>query len=329
MSEAADPSPNLGQTFGGKPYAPSWINRLSTAIEKLPGPPWAYYLGLTLAEALLNHSLRWLDGSLPRGTFDLFRLAEAPFFPYMLAVIYYLGRTATSSLESFRPALVIGENDYARIRYELTTMPAAQGRIAVALGIAAAILNIRATPAGYGVSDAISTVTYAYILAYASFTSAVGFAFFFYIARQLWLVNRIHHAANKIDLFESLPLHSFSRLTVRAGLAVLIMVYYLFFFVSSISLQVPAARITPLDMGILAMGNLIAIGSFVLPLYGMHVRLARERSRMIARSNRRFRASVLKLHEAVDTDDLEKMDALNKAMASLIIERDTLARIST
>jgi len=320
---------DLGFLSGERPYSPSWFNRIVTAIESLPGPPWAYYLALAPAEALLNNALRWLDGSLQPGTFDVFRVAEAPFIPYMLAAIYYLGRTAISSIESFRPVLAMEKPAYEKIRYELATTPAKQGLVVGILGIAVGIMNLRNDPAGYGISDATSGVTNAYVVVFAVMASAVGVAFLYHSTRQLWMVNRIHAAAKHIDIFESTTLYSFSRLTVRSGIAILIMVYYLNFFLNTIQLQGSAVGVTPLTTGIVVVGNVIAIASFILPLYGMHLKLAQEKMGLIEQISRRFKTIFGKLHEAIDTDDMERVSAVNKAIASLTVERETLMRIST
>jgi hypothetical protein len=45
--------------FGSQtgPYASSWIDRLITWIERLPGPSWFAYILLFLASALINTGL--------------------------------------------------------------------------------------------------------------------------------------------------------------------------------------------------------------------------------------------------------------------------------
>ena len=52
-------------------------------------------------------------------------------------------------------------------------------------------------------------------------------------------------------------------------------------------------------------------------------------TRLTAEADRRFEATLKRLHQRLDTDSFERMDELNKALASLVIERDTLARLST
>jgi hypothetical protein len=329
MTDKSELNPSSSQVDAARPYSPSWVDRFISWVDRLPGPAWASFLTLALLEALLNNAFRWLDGSLPTVTFDPFRLAEAFFAPFMLAAIYYLGRIANASLDTFKPILAVDQSELSTIRYELTTIPVRQGLIVGVLGLVLGILNVRADPAGYGLSEANATFTLVYVLIFAAFTSAVGFVFLLHTARQLSQVSRIHAMPKDIDLYEGSPLYSFSRLTVRTGITILILVYYLNYFVNNAQLQDAAVRGTPLATGVVVAGNVIAVSSFIMPLYGMHLRLARRKSKMIEDSNRRFRMSADKLHAAIDTDNLKAVDAMHKAITSLKIERESLGGIST
>lgn len=72
---------------------------------------------------------------------------------------------------------------------------------------------------------------------------------------------------------------------------------------------------------------LLAAASFVLPLNGMHRQVAKEKSRRVSEADRRFEFILNRLHQQIDTESLEDADGLNKTLASLVIERDALARI--
>ena len=55
------------------PYAeafpPSWVDRLTDWVQRLPGPAWLYYLGVALVLALIRAIGGWSDSSYPVGTF--------------------------------------------------------------------------------------------------------------------------------------------------------------------------------------------------------------------------------------------------------------------
>lgn len=329
MFEDSKPDSKPNRQIENRAYSPSWIDRIVSAIDRLPGPAWIYYVALALAVASLANVLRWMDRSLQFGSFDPFRVSEAFFAPYMLGAIHYLGLVARASLDSFRSVLGIGESELSRIRYELTTTPARQGFIIGLVGVVAGILNLLSAPAGYGISEANAGYTYVYAFAFAAYTSAVGLLFFWHITRQLRHVNRIHAQASHIDIIEGSSLYSFSRLTALTGLAILVLIYFLNFFLNSIRSQDPSVGTTPLSIGILVAGNSIAIASFVLPLYGMHMRLARKKTMMIEESTRSFHKSASRLHAAIDEGDMATVDSMHRAMTSLNVERQSLDRIST
>ena len=104
---------------------------LTAAVERLPGPAGLFYGLLLLALTLVNHALQWMDGTLPLGAFERLRITDAIPPVYFLALTHYLNTVARRALEKFRPALEVDDSAYARLRYELTTLPAWLGWLAL------------------------------------------------------------------------------------------------------------------------------------------------------------------------------------------------------
>ena len=50
-------------------YAPSWVDRFTGWVDRLPGPAGAYYLGIGLGLFLPPSIVLWLENVLPLGTF--------------------------------------------------------------------------------------------------------------------------------------------------------------------------------------------------------------------------------------------------------------------
>jgi hypothetical protein len=73
----------------------------------------------------------------------------------------------------------------------------------------------------------------------------------------------------------------------------------------------------------------IAIAFFVLPLRGMHGRLAAEKGRLLGDANARLLLVVDRIHRMVDADDLTRADQLQKTEQALLAERDLYLHIST
>lgn len=78
-----------------------------------------------------------------------------------------------------------------------------------------------------------------------------------------------------------------------------------------------------------AMAVLIAALAFVLPLRGMHDRLVTEKRRLQGEVGRRLTSTVKAIHAAVDAEDGGAIEARNRALSTLIAERELVNRIPT
>ena len=125
-----------------RPYPPCWLDRLSVWIERLPGPPWAFYVGLGAAGCLATSALRWLDGRQPVGVFDPL---PPPFLLWVVGILglhHYLDCYARQALARFRPLLRGDQAEYERLEYELTTTPARYALIGAFFRTGIAILVV-------------------------------------------------------------------------------------------------------------------------------------------------------------------------------------------
>jgi hypothetical protein len=51
-------------------YPPSWLDRFTQWVERLPGRSWMFYPALGLILAFISTAVNWADGTYPIGTFD-------------------------------------------------------------------------------------------------------------------------------------------------------------------------------------------------------------------------------------------------------------------
>jgi hypothetical protein len=311
-----------------RPYPPSWVDRLTIWIDSLPGPAWAFYVVLTVVIILVSHLLRWIDGSVTVGEIDNARVAEGPLALVFLALIHYLNTVAKRSLSDFRPALVMSDSEYNKLEYELTTMPSRLGLLSGGVGMLLGIFSVFSDPVGWGIYENTSTFVSIYVYIFAAIIMASGGVFFVHIIRQLRLVNRIHQNATEISLFKMAPLYAFSALTVRTGIGIVMIVYYFVYLTYSLNIF-GSTSLTAIDMGLFGIMLLVATASFILPLNGMHRRLVKEKNKLISETDLRFEATISKIHHLMDSDNFEKIGELNNALSSLVIERESLAKMST
>jgi hypothetical protein len=74
---------------------------------------------------------------------------------------------------------------------------------------------------------------------------------------------------------------------------------------------------------------LVAIVAFVAPLTGAHARLEAQKDLLQDATEQRIRGLLEDLHSDVDARDLAQVDAYNKALTTLLVERDMLAKLPT
>ncbi|RJP48670.1 MAG: hypothetical protein C4583_13900 [Anaerolineaceae bacterium] len=324
MSSAVD-SPKSEKLV--QPYPPSFVDRLMAWIERLPGSAWGFYLLASVIFVALGHGLRWLDGSIETGTFDPFRLITDFLTIYALAILHLLNSTARRSLEEFRSALGKPEAEYEKLRYELTTLSPRFVYIMTGIALPFAALSIAGDPAGWGIMDDSSLVTNVFSALQATLSTVSFIGLISNAIRQLRLINTIHKSANNISLYESHSHHAFSRLTVRAAIALVFPIYFYSFVVF---LQIGRlGTMSAVDNLLVLFVILISAAVFILPLLGMRRRLLDEKGRLINESNRKFEATARILHERVEAEEFEKTGVLQSTMTSLLLERETLKKIST
>ena len=114
LRAVSDPEPFV------PPDRPSWFDRLTAAIDRLPAPYWApYWLAFVLWLGLIVMVLSRAGAPL---TLALVYAHSLPFYGFWL--LHYLDRRAAASLEDFRPAYTGGEAQLQEVRWRLTNLPA-------------------------------------------------------------------------------------------------------------------------------------------------------------------------------------------------------------
>ncbi|MEP7378959.1 MAG: hypothetical protein ABI725_05285 [Chloroflexota bacterium] len=318
-----------------RPYAPSWLDLVVRAIDAAPGPTWIAYVVIGIAFLLMVNIEGWLTG-IPLGSLDPAQSIYALFFLLPLLVYHYQARIAGEAVDSFRPATDLDDNAAAALRYRLTVTPA---RSALVTSAAAVLINIgwlMVDPAGFQLADK-SELYVALRVGSESLLSAAIFVLIFQVLRQMRTIAGLHRAATHVDLIRPAPMHAFARLTSRNALGVIA-----FAILSGLPLPgIPEA--TWFTTVVLWTVPMIILGAavFVLPLRGMNRRLVAERSHWLDNIGLRIHAASDALHRVVDDEaanatDVDasrvaqtRLDGMNKALASLLQERDFVRRLPT
>ncbi len=313
------------RALAGQPtIAPSWVNRLIARVDRLPGPSLAWYAAAATIGALGASALGWVSGAVPAGTVSPQQAYYGALPIALLWTIHHLDGTARRALETFRPALVLDDQGYDRLRDELTIVPRRGVWIVTLLMIPFTLGYYAADPVGTGVAG-ITTLALAVRAVNETLVSILFVVLIYHTLRQLGAVARIHAQATRVDLFEPAPLYAFSRLTSRTAILILLLAF------SSVAVDPSSwTSMSPVfsvswSAAVLA----VAIAAFTLPLMGMHERIAVEKRRLESEAGRRLTEVIATLHAAVDSGDLGQADGLNKLLASLMAERDLVGRLRT
>jgi predicted secreted protein len=305
------------------PYPPSWLDRFTGWVERLPGRSWVFYPALGLVLAFVVTVVQWRAGSYPIGTFDAFHVWFAIQIPYFLALIRYLDGAAEAALRNFRPALNVSEAEYAELRYRLTTAPARPTLLGSLAGVTVAVLILPMVP-HYLSLLGWSTLPPALVIAYGLFFLmmwVVG-ALVYHTMHQLRLVSHIYATQAIVNLFDLSPLYAFSSFTSQTAVG-LIIFNYLWFATA------PDLLYQPLGIGFGVFYAVVAAVTFLWPLLGIHRRLVEEKQRLLRECSQRLAATIAELHGRVDAGELLSMDELHDTMAGLEIEWSALTRIPT
>ena len=99
---------------------------------------------------IAGSAIEWIEGAYPPGNFNALHVWTLANFAYLLALIHYLDKSAASAIASFR--LIIapaasdgqpteeGKSTYARLAFQLTTLPSRPALLAAIIGMGFAIV---------------------------------------------------------------------------------------------------------------------------------------------------------------------------------------------
>lgn len=291
------------------PYSPSWVDRLAAGIEQLPGPYWLPYLAGFAA--VLALAAAFLEGSDGRLSLQVAYTQVLPFYGFWL--LHYLDRKAASALEVYRPAFLGEERELADIRWRLTTLPAAP---ALALSLAGLVIGgvVSASWNAFNAFQVLDRLTFIATLVFACLYA-------YHSIRQLRLVRQLYATRTRVDLHHVAPLYAFSSLSAQTAIGMLLLL-------SGAALITPEGLVGGWLTGAVVFAAL-AVSAFLLPLMGLHRRLAQARDDELSRITRRWQVCQEQVYRLVDAGDLEAMGAVNTALTALERARSAIERIPT
>ena len=302
------------------PYPPSWQNRFFSSIRRLPLPWLLVYLLIALGFSLLNVVIPWLEGGLSPGDFDPYQLN---FQIWLLVVLvagdYYLG-AAGSAIDEFRPALSVDDETFHRLRYEYTQVPARAGWLITGF---AAVFSVWAVSFGRPYQQSGLSAVALYLTALFMFW--LVFFFMFYLWRVVRKTADLYGLVREINFFHLEPLYAFSGLSSRIAIF-LVLAGVLSYLTNVVFAESPNAAGFAFFTGI---NVAVAIGTFLYPLYGIHLRLAATKEQVAKANDVRLEAAYRELHRRTDARELEGMADLHHEIQAILEFRREIQATST
>ncbi len=309
-------------TNNERTYAPSWVDRLTAWVERLPGPNWSYYLGLGLFLILVQVIVLWAEGASPISEYMTVYGFLALVISFFLALFHYLDQRAGAALTALRPALQASDQEYHELHYRLTTLPARStllvGLVALGLVFLTGIGTYQSeTMSEFPIANSLLQILY--LICWWIFIT-----FMRHTVHQLRLINRIYTQHISINLFRLPPLYAFSNLSALTAASITVVPYgWTVIHYSDLDINDPSFWVwVP---GII----LLAIITFIWPQMGIHRLQVNEKDRLLNEAKKRLEVIILELHQRVDEAELEKMDNVYKTISSLQMEIKTLEGIPT
>lgn len=306
-----------------RPYAPSFIDRVTDWVGALPVPAWLSYSAAALIAVLVHASIKWLDGSFPAGTF-VWRLALGDIsFIYSVALLHFLDSSAREALDDFRPVMQINDAAFTNLRYRFTTLPVRPTLIAAFIGALYGSYSWLALGAvevedGRFFSSAPATVIEGIFFVSTYLGAGV---IIYHSVRQLRMVSLIYTTHAQVDLFNLAPIYALSALAGRTAIGILLITYAWFF----VNLPVDPGFSISIDIVIL---NAISVLTFVLPLLGAHKLLVRAKTKAQTEAQQQLKATIEELHRRREAGQFEEMAGVTQAIEGLVKEQSVLDKIS-
>jgi len=307
-----------------RPYSPSWLNYLNSSVNRLPGPIWAYYLGLWMALVVILVAVLWSEGIFSAGTLFPAQFFIPAMIVLLLGMVHFLDRRASAALETLQPALALDEDGYDRVHYRLTTMPALPTVLASVVTIGIVFLLGLVSGETESSLEAISSSPVA-----AAFLQAVYWigwwsfgAFAYHTIHQLRVINRTYTKHARVHLFAQRPLYAFSSITALTA-GVLALATYGWTALN------PDNLTNIYSVVVIATITVLALLVFVWPLWGVHQLLQVEKAQRLDECALQLEDAIADLHRKMKSGDLTDVEQLNVVMESLVIEKGALDAIPT
>jgi hypothetical protein len=310
-------------------YAPSWFDRFTDWIERLPGPGWISYaiLGALSAGAFIAVQIS-------QGTYE-----ETAFYPWHiflglqplipLALMHYLDVAAVKALDRFKPAMSKNGMTLSAARSLMTTMPARPALISTVAGVVFFFIIFNPTTTANSLPNfkinpspiSMASVMVNFLMMWSFYGLLI-----YHTIHQIAVIRNIFAKHTEADLFDQEPLYAFSTIT---GLTAIVLLLNSYGWMLGL-LQGNAVATNPVStLGVNLFFAAFSLFLFVWPLWGAHQLLVEAKQNALSANADHMRSVVNEIHNKVQSKDVQAMDDWHKALSALELERNRIDSLPT
>jgi hypothetical protein len=305
-----------------QPYAPSWFDRFSGWVDKLPLPYWLFYPLISVLLIVLGLVATRIEGAGTIMDWDPISFVAMLQIAYMLVVVHYLDRYALRALDDFGPALALDDRHMPELRRLVSTLPSRRTFFTcvafVMFGVALVVIPL-ATGQDFDSTLDVGITPFGFVVILVMLLLwLVNGLVVYHTVHQLNAVNYIYTNLTVVHPFHQRELYALSGLSARTGIAiVLVTPLWILFDPGYVSLSISIAF------------AIIGLVAFLSPLIGIHRILVREKDRLLDENGKQVEESISSLMSQLRNGDTEGLEQADQALSSLEKAREQIERIST
>ena len=305
-------------------FEPSWMDKFLTWLGRLPAPRWFNFLLIPVTLFILAHAVLYLLEPGMAWTVQN-EVANVMFwFAFSLTTYAYLLSSSDRALEEFRPSLDIDDIEFIGLRLRFNTLARPWGFLFIpAIGLT--FLFMRFRPAIDAPAEIAPVIRMILIV-----LGSITFTFLAYlmvlVIQVLKHIKKLYDRISNINIYDLQDLYALSTLSARIG--VFFVIAGTLSFVINIAIAGDQPQIE-LAVFFISLNSLMAVIVFLLPLVGIHSKLADAKRTAERENNRRLSAALKKLHERSDRSILEEMPLIESQVGALMEFRREIEKIST
>jgi len=308
-----------------EPYKPSQLHTIHHWFDRLPGPYWLYSVILMVLAGFLNHVVAWKKNALSFGEVNVYFALTAFYFCYYLFGTDFLFRAARDSLMEFRPILKVKDDQFDRILFEFTHLPALTTSIVFLLGAAIGVgLALQLLPTA---PPEMNTAFPEMEITLYALTIGIAFVVLYMIPRTLRQINLLFERVEKIDIFDQNSIYAISRFS--AWLIVIVTLPISLTRILAPGFTTGANSLVSSLIGFYVVLCAVLFIGFWVPLRGINRKLTLEKRRLLVDVNNQIKTMIDRVGSKIKRRVFNNFVDLKDALESLKIEKDIIEALPT